>query len=110
MIETIEQLKEQRPDLVELFEGMDREQLLNQIYLEVRDGLNMEKRVEVFMELCTPNMSYTTYTEEAIRSMVQTQQENEISQFCEMALEDTEDMDLEETRQYLREEVIDIKF
>ena len=105
MIETVEQLKQERPDLVELFESMDREQLLNQIYLEVIDAVNMEKRVEVFMELCTPNMSKTTYTEGSIRSMVQTQKEIEISQFCEMALEDTEAMDAEEIRNYLREEV-----
>jgi hypothetical protein len=105
MIKTVEQLKQERPDLVELFESMDREQLLNQIYLEVIDAVNMEKRVEVFMELCAPNMSYTTYTEGSIRSMVQTQKEIEISQFCEMALEDIEGMNAEEIRNYLREEV-----
>ena len=105
MIETVEQLKEERPDLAELFESMDREQLLNQIYLEVLDAVNMEKRVEVFMELCTPNMSYTTYTENSIRSMVQTQKEIEISQFCEMALEDIEDMDLEEVKEYFKKGV-----
>jgi len=115
MIETTEEndevtcLKEQRPDLVELFEGMDREQLLNQIYLEVIDALNMEERVQTFMNECT-GMSKTTYTPEVIKGLIQDQHLRDISEFCEMTLEDTEDMDLEETRQYLREEVIDIKY
>ena len=34
MIETVEQLKKERPDLVESFEKMDREQLLEQCYKE----------------------------------------------------------------------------
>lgn len=109
MIETVEQLKERRPDLVQDFEAMTHEQLLNQIYLEVIDALNMEERVQTFMEECT-TMSYTTYTPEVIKKLIQEQKERDISDFCEMTLEDTEDMTLEETRQYLRDEVIDIKF
>jgi hypothetical protein len=109
MVKTIEELKELRPELVQEFESMNRETLLNQIYLEVIDALNMEERVQTFMEECT-TMSYTTYTPEVIKQLVQDKYERDISDFCEMTLEDTEDMSLEETRQYLRDEVIDIKF
>lgn len=109
MINTVEKLKELRPDLVSEFEAMSHKELLNQIYLEVIDGLNMEERVQIFMNECT-TLSKTTYTPEVIKGLIQSKQSADISDFCEMALEDTEDMDLEETRQYLREEVIDIKF
>ncbi len=50
MIQTVEELKQERPDLVELFEAMTHEQLLEQIYKEVLDALNMEERVQVFMK------------------------------------------------------------
>ena len=83
MIETIEQLKEQRPDLVELYENMDREQLLKQIYLEVKDGLNMEKRVQFFMNKCTVNMSRTNYTIETLETLINEKQEQIIDEFCE---------------------------
>lgn len=82
MIETIEELKESRPDLVELFESMDREQLLNQCYLESMDAINMEKRVEVFMEHCTVNMSKTNYTEASLKSLISDKQELDIDEFC----------------------------
>ena len=77
MIETVEQLKEIRPDLVQDFETMTHEQLLNQIYLEVIDALNMEERVQTFMEECT-TMSYTTYTPEVIKKLIQEQKIIEI--------------------------------
>lgn len=75
MIETIEELKEQRPDLVDLFESMDRDQLLNQCYLECIDALNMEERVSVFMEECTINMSKTNYDPAALRTLISQKQE-----------------------------------
>lgn len=103
MIKTVEQLKELRPDLVKDFEAMTREELLNQIYLEVIDALNMEERVEVFMELCTPNMSYTTYTPESIRDMVSIKQEQDIELFCKMALEDIKGMNKKEIIEYLKQ-------
>lgn len=69
----------------------------------------MEERAEVFMNECT-TMSYTIYTPEVIKGLIQSEQLADISDFCNMALEDTEDMSLKETRQYLQNEVIDIKF
>ena len=101
MIETVEQLKEERPDLVELFEGMTHEQLLEQIYKEVRDAVNMEERVAVFMELCTPNLSYTTYTPESIRQIVRTKEEQDEKQMTQTILEDIEGMNVEEIKEYL---------
>ena len=109
MINTIQELKEQRPDLVKDFEALSHEELLGQIYLEVIDALNMQDRVQTFMNACT-SMSKTTYTCEVIEGLIQEQKLRDIGDFCEMTLEDTEDMSLEETRQYLRDEVIDIKF
>ena len=103
MIQTVEQLKQERPDLVDDFEKMSHEELLNQIYLEAKDAINMEERVAVFMELCTPNMSYTTYTPESIRQMVATKQEQDERDLYDMILEDTEGMDVEEIRNYLNQ-------
>ena len=94
---------------MEIFKNNFRQLIKNQIYLEVIDTLNMEERVQTFMNECT-SLSKTTYTPEVIKKLIQDKYERDISYFCETALEDTEDMDLEETRKYLLDEVIDIKF
>lgn len=83
MIENISQLKSERPDLVESFEKMDREQLLKQCYLECIDAINMEERVQVFMNECTLNLSKTTYAPSSIRSMINSKQEQDIIDFCQ---------------------------
>lgn len=106
MIETVEQLKHERPDLVELFEGMTHEQLLEQIYKEVLDAVNMEERVQTFMNECT-SLSKTTYTPATIKQLVQDKWVADLSYWCENALEDIEGMDLEEVKQYLRDEIRD---
>ncbi|MGK6342875.1 hypothetical protein ACMGDK_11585 [Chryseobacterium sp. DT-3] len=97
MIETIEQLKEERPDLVELFEAMTRDQLLNQCYLECIDALNMEERVSVFMDECTINMSKTNYDTAVLRTFINQKKEYDINEFCyiETADEPTEEELLE---------------
>lgn len=82
MIETIEQLKEERPDLVELFEAMSKEELLNQCYLECIDAINMEERVSVFMDECTLNMSKTNYDPSVIRTLINQKREHDINEFC----------------------------
>jgi len=106
MIETVEQLKEERADLVELFEPMSREQLLEQIYKECLDGINMEERVQVFMNECT-GLSYTTYTPEVIKGLIHTADIQNISEFCKTVLEDIEGMDIEEIKEYLKSETIE---
>jgi len=105
MIETIEELKSQRPDLVELFEGMTREELLEQIYKEVQDAINMKARVELFMRECT-SMSKTHYTLKSLKSIISDYKQQELSMFCETALEDTFGMEAEEIRDYLRDETL----
>lgn len=82
MIDTVEELKEKRPDLVELFEDMTREQLLNQCYLECIDAINMEERVSLFMEECTINMSKTNYSLESLKSLIDSKKEADIDEFC----------------------------
>lgn len=105
MIETTKQLKKERPDLVRFFENMSHKRLLEQIYLEVIDAINMEERVQTFMSECT-DMSKTTYTPEVIKGLVQDKYERDISYFCKISLEDIEGMDVEEIKEYLREEII----
>lgn len=104
MIETVEQLKQERPDLVKDFEAMTHEELLNQIYLEVIDAINMEERVQIFMNECT-TLSKTTYTPNAIQELIQNKREIDISDFCEMVLEDIKGMSLKEVKQYLKNEI-----
>ncbi|WP_284464876.1 hypothetical protein [Chryseobacterium sp.] len=82
MIDTIEQLKEERPDLVELFESMSKEDLLKQCYLECIDAINMEERVSLFMSECTLNMSKTNYELSALQTMINQKKEHEINEFC----------------------------
>ena len=83
MIKNIEQLKKERPDLVEAFENMSREELLKQCYLECIDAINMETRVSTFMSECTDNMSKTNYTVDSIKSMINNRKELDIDNFCE---------------------------
>ena len=88
MIKNIEQLKKERPDLVESFESMSREQLVNQLYLECVDALNMEERVQVFMNECTDNMSKTTYTIQAIRDLIEQKREKDRQEWLEQEREE----------------------
>lgn len=82
MIKDVSHLKEKRADLVELFEGMTKEELLNQCYLECMDAINMEERVSLFMRECTNNMSKTNYTLESLESLINEKKEKEINEFC----------------------------
>ncbi len=47
IIESIKQLKKERPDLIEIFEPMSKKQLLKQVYRECLDAINMETRVQL---------------------------------------------------------------
>ncbi len=104
---TLEELKIERLDLVKLFESMDREQLLEQIYKECLDAINMEERVQIFMNECTNEMSKTNYTPEVIKGLISDKQQIDISEFCQTALEDMELMDIDEIKEYLQNEIID---
>ncbi len=94
MIENIEQLKKERPDLVEQFEKMTKEELLKQCYLECIDAINMEERVALFMAECTNNMSKTTYTIESLKSLINENKEREIDSFCYDICDEQEDSEI----------------
>ena len=102
---TIDELKKERPDLVELFEGMMKKQLLEQCYKECIDAIEMEKRVSVFMEECTIDMSKTNYTEASLRSMITDKQEKDIQQFCyyEICDEETDEEIVKSIREKARQ-------
>ena len=88
MIRDIEHLKQERPDLVESFESMTREELLKQCYLECLDSINMEKRVALFMSECTNNMSNTTYTIDSLRTLINQKKEVEYEEIRHELIED----------------------
>ncbi len=90
MIENIEQLKQERPGLVELFESMTREELLKQCYLECIDSINMEERVALFMSECTNNMSNTTYTLDSLRALINQKKEVEYEEIRHELIQDYE--------------------
>lgn len=88
-----EQLKQIRPDLIEEYSKLSKEELLEQICAEVLDSLAMEDRVQLFMSECTINMSKTTYTLESLRSLIADKQEHDINEFCYGECEDAESND-----------------
>lgn len=88
MIRDIEHLKQERPDLVESFESMTREELLKQCYLECIDSINMEGRVALFMSECTNNMSNTTYTLDSLRTLINQKKEVEYGEIRHELIED----------------------
>ena len=94
MIKDVETLKAERPDLVELFENMTREELLKQCYLECLDAVNMESRVALFMAECTNNMSKTNYTLGSLKSLVDENKEREIDSFCYDLVDEQENSEI----------------
>lgn len=94
MIDNIENLKKERPDLVEQFEKMTKEELLKQCYLECIDAINMEERVSLFMAECTDNMSKTNYTLGSLKSLINENKEREIDSFCYDVCEEKEDSEI----------------
>ncbi len=94
MIKDIEHLKQERTDLVELFENMTREELLKQCYLECLDAVNMESRVALFMAECTNNMSNTSYTLGSLKSLINENKEREVDSFCYGVCDEQEDSEI----------------
>ncbi len=85
-------LQKIRPDLAKMYLGyyqkMSKEQFLLEACGDVLDLVAMQERVAVFMELCTDNMSYTTYPPETIRSLVSYKQEQDLILFCQELMDD----------------------
>lgn len=98
----VEYLKEYDLELYEFYSSLSKKDLLSQICAEVHDLHNMNERVSTFMELCTNNMSKTTYTPESIKTLVQHKQEQDISDFCEDLLEYSDS----ELRQIIKNNII----
>jgi len=94
MIKDVESLKAERPDLVEFFEKMTKEELLKQCYLECLDAVNMEDRVALFMAECTNNMSKTNYTLGSLKSLIYENKEREIDGFCYDLVDEQEDSEI----------------
>jgi len=90
MINSVDELKKERPDLVDLFEGLSKEDLINQCYLESIDAINMEERVQLFMNECTLNMSKTNYTLDSIRLLISQKKDYDTKEFCKDLLEESD--------------------
>lgn len=84
----LKELEEKYPELVAEYSAMTKEQLLEQICAEVLDLHAMEERVQVFMNECTLDMSKTNYTPETIKTLINSKQEGDISEFCLGLIED----------------------
>ena len=84
----VEQLQENHPGLVAEYAEMSKEELLEQICAEVLDLHAMNDRVQLFMNECTVNLSKTTYTLDAIKTMITEKQEHDINMFCWELVED----------------------
>lgn len=102
-MQTIEEFKKERADLVELWSGMSKEELYEEIFKEAVDAVNMEERVQLFMNECT-NLSKTTYTLESLKTLINEQKEVDINDYCYWVCDDTTDEDiLEEIKNRAKE-------
>ena len=98
-MEYFNKLKERHPDLVAEYAAMDKDALLNQICAEVLDLFEHEKRIGVFMELCSGGLSKTNYTEESIRAFVTKKQDEDIKDWCfDICKDATDEEILEEVK------------
>lgn len=112
LINTIEEFKKERPDLVEDFEKMNREELLEQIYKESLDAMNMCTRVELLMIRSTIDLSNTGYSLESIETLIKEADERKIAEWLHTASarEDVEygDVTMEESKEYLLKDALPI--
>ncbi len=82
MFKDIKELKKERPELVERFENLSKDELVKQCCLEAIDAINMEERVQLFMNECTISMSKTTYTIASLEKMIADKKEYDLNMFC----------------------------
>lgn len=78
---TLEELKADRKDLHDLWNGMTKEQLLEEIWKEAIDAVNMAERVQLFMNKCT-SVSKTNYTLKVIEGLIREKKQRDLSEFC----------------------------
>ena len=79
---SVEEFKVENSDLVKQWSEMTKEQLLEEIVNEVNDALNMNKRVQLFMNECTLNMSKTTYDLDVIKDLIKDKKKYDLNEFC----------------------------
>ena len=79
---SVEEFKVENSDLVKQWSEMTKEQLLEVIVNEVNDALNMNKRVQLFMNECTLNMSKTTYDLDVIKDLIKDKKKYDLNEFC----------------------------
>lgn len=84
----IETLKGILPDIVKEFEAMDRDALLEACCGETLDAINMQDRVQLFMNECTNGFSKTNYDIDVLKKLILQRKEADIDTFCAMFLED----------------------
>lgn len=108
-LQTLEQFKKERADLHELWNVMSKEELLEEIWKESLDAVNMESRVQLFMIECINGMSYTTYTLDVIKDLIRDKQQYDLSEFCKNILDEEYsgvERTLENITQDLKNEII----
>lgn len=84
------EFKKEHSDLVQEWSKMSKEQLLEEIIKESTDAVNMESRVQLFMNECSNGMSKTNYTLDIIEGLIQSGKETDIREWCRMTLDDSE--------------------
>lgn len=90
-----EHLFAKRPELIESYKGMTKEQLIEEISGEVLDLLDMVDRVQLFNSECTLSMSRPTYKLDDIKREINERKEFDIDQFCANLIDDgTDDEDI----------------
>lgn len=87
-------LSERDPETLKLYEGLLPEELFQMLCGERVDLLDMHERVAVFMSECTCNMSYTTYTPDVIRGLINEKQEYDLNSFCKDLADDYSDEEI----------------
>lgn len=106
---SLEEFKASRKDLHDIWDNMTREELLEEVWKESLDAVNMETRVQLFMNECTNNMSKTTYTLDVIKQLIRDKQQYDLSEFCENILDEDysgEERTLENIVKDLKNEII----
>ena len=78
----LDKLKELRPEIVDKYMGMDKEQLLDKVCGESFELIKMEERVEVLMNNITFNSVGNNLDIESIIELIEERKDCEKNSFC----------------------------
>lgn len=98
IINTVEEFKEEREDLFEIWDPMTRQELYEEIWKEALDSYNMTTRVETLLEGISDALSYPNYSLEVLRQAVEDFETKVIEDFCYFNMEETGEVDVEEIK------------